>query len=322
MEIVYLCKGGRGASCLESLVKDHYHPELIVVQPQPDKPWFQTVLSLAASHGIPVIQPDNPNAKDVEQTLQDLQPDLLVLVGYGKILKGNILSIPKRMAINLHGGKLPKYRGSSPLNWALINGDMSFTLSVIHVVPEIDAGGILIERTFDISPTDTIRDLHRIANSEFPQMLLETVRQIEAGTCVPVPQAEEDVSYYPLRFPDDGLILWDQFSAEQIHNRIRALTDPYPCAFTYFQGRRVKLLASELHDGDYFGEPGRVYKKSHRHGLLICAKDKCLWIKEATIADGSQPLHETIRRYECLATVRKAIMNSLPGLVHGLQEAT
>lgn len=316
MRIVYFCKGGRGANCLEALLQSHQFPELIVVQPQHEKPWFQAVLSLADAHGIPYIQPDDPNAEDVERAIRELQPELLVLAGYGKILKENILHIPARVCINLHGGKLPKYRGSSPMNWALINGEESFSLSIIEVVPEIDAGAILLEREFDISPKDTICDLHKIANREFPQMLLETIRRIDDGSCVSAPQVEENASYYPLRFPDDGLILWDQLSAKQVHNRVRALADPYPGAFTFFQGRRVKLLASELHGGDYFGEPGRVYRKSRQHGLLVCANDKCLWIKEAVVEDEPLSLYDVIDCYERLITVRESITNGLLAQFH------
>jgi methionyl-tRNA formyltransferase len=97
------------------------------------------------------------------------------------------------------------------------------------------------------------------------------------------------------------------FTSRQVHNYIRALTEPYPCAFTYFEGRRVNLLSSELYDYPYFGEPGRIYLKSKR-GLLVCAKDRCLWIKDATFLDSGERLFDVARRYDKLSTVREVLM--------------
>ena len=107
------------------------------------------------------------------------------------------------------------------------------------------------------------------------------------------------------------LILWDIFTAAEIHNRIRALTDPYPGAFTFFEGRRVKLVRSALNHSAYFGEPGRVYQIAGKN-LLVCASDECLWIQEAVFDDG-QPLHKSIQRYEHLATVRRLVTKQESG---------
>ncbi len=142
-------------------------------------------------------------------------------------------------------------------------------------------------------------------------MLLEVIKSIESGNLMIRKQNDLLGSYYPLRFPEDGLILWDIHTSIEIHNRIRALTEPYPCAFTFFNGRKVKLLSSMLLDQNYFGEPGRVYRKSAVQGLLICAADKCLWVKESVFEDNPEPLFDTIQRYDKLATIRDSFLKNI-----------
>jgi methionyl-tRNA formyltransferase len=259
-----------------------------------------------------VLAPADPNAGDVEERLLRLEPEVLVLGGYGKILRRNILGVPKRLCINLHGGRVPAYRGSSPMNWALINGEQAFGLSVLAVDAGVDSGEVLLERSFAIAPGDTIRDLHAVANEHFPSMLVETLERLEAGTLLPRVQDEREAGYYPLRFPEDGFVAFDLFTAAQIHGRIRALTRPYPCAFTFYGERRVDLLASELVMPPFYGEPGRIYRSSRR-GLLVCASDRCLLLTEAALADTGEPLAGVAKRYESLATVRRALLERYQG---------
>ncbi|MBP9864902.1 MAG: methionyl-tRNA formyltransferase [Candidatus Omnitrophica bacterium] len=304
MKIVFWAKGERGRSCLEAFNKAGYRAELLVLHPE-EQGRTGALLGFAHKLGIPTVFPEDPNSVEFRQRLKGVQADLFVLAGYGKILKDAVLQIPGCMSINLHGGKLPQYRGSSPLNWTLINGEKSFSLSVIKVDGGVDTGDLLLERTYEILPEYTIVNLHEIANRDFPHMLLEVLKKISEGTLVAQTQDEQQAGYYPLRFPDDGLIIWDLFTAEQVHNRIRALTEPYPCATTYFDGRKVRLLTAALQAPSFFGEPGRIYRKTSR-GLLICAKDKSLWIEKALFEDGSN-LFDAVKRYDSLITMRGAI---------------
>jgi len=278
---------------------------MVVCHPGPS-----TVRELAEEIEVETISPEDPNDKEVRQYLQRFDSDLFVLAGYGKILRRQTIDIPKLMCLNLHGGKLPQCRGSSPINWSLINGASSFGLSIIKVGSGVDTGDVLLDHVFDISADNTICDLHDIANQQFPLMLLEAIEQIEKGTHQLRSQNDSSASYYPIRFPDDGLIFWDIFTAEQVHNRIRALTEPYPCAFTFYEGREVKLIASELYAQRFFGEAGRVYKKSSGR-LLVCASDRCLWINKAVFKDSGEPLYGLIKRYEKLATVKGTLLDFL-----------
>jgi methionyl-tRNA formyltransferase len=309
MNCVLFGKGQRGTSCLRAVHAAGYPIALVVGHP--GETGSESMAATAAALNLPYLAPEDPNHPECVATLRAAAADVLLLTGYGKILKPAVIELPRRMCINLHGGKVPAYRGSSPMNWSLINGEHSFTLSVLRVDAGIDSGEVLNERTFPIGRDTTIRDLHEIANKSFPEQLLETLAELEKGSIRPRPQPAGG-GYYPLRFPEDGFILWDQLTAEQVHNRIRALTRPYPCAFTFWKRRRVDLLASELLESGFFGEPGRIYLKSKR-GLVVCARDRCLRIREAVLVDSGRPLAEEAARYDRLATVQGSLLEALTG---------
>ncbi len=315
MKIVFWIKGERGIRCLRQVLDEKIAIDLLVLQPQPDTQWFQEASRIASAQKIEVIIPEDPNGPESERALRDRDADLFVLAGYGKILRRNILGIPKLMCLNLHGGRLPENRGSSPMNWALIKGQEAFGISIIRLSAGVDTGDVLIERRFPIRESDTIRDLHATANENFPEMLVEALRRLEDGSYQLTPQDAAHAGYYPLRFPDDGLVLWDMLTAREIHNRIRALTVPFPCAFTYYEGRRIHLIASRLRQSPFYGEPGRIYLK-RKGELLVCGKDECLWITEAVFAKDGLPAHEGIRRYERLATVQGLAERMIRGDSH------
>lgn len=298
MEITFFGNGQRGLICLQTLLDKGYEINTIVVHPEKREQWLEQ----AESNGIKLISPDDPNEASVVEYLRSLSSEVFVLAGYGKILKQPIIDVPSRMCVNLHGGRLPQYRGSSPMNWALINGDSSYTLSVIKVAPGVDTGDVLVDRTFPIEPEHTIVDLHKNANQAFPEMLVEVLQKIQADSLSPRIQDQSESSYYPLRFPDDGTIIWDMYTAEEIHNRIRALTEPYPCAVTYFKGEPLKLIASEMTARPFYGEPGRIYQITDK-GMLVAARDRCLWISSAKNQDGS--VFVRAQRYEKFITLRE-----------------
>jgi methionyl-tRNA formyltransferase len=297
----------RGASCLNALLASGHQMVAALGHYSADgTPGL--VGAIARGHGLPWFQPRDLNGDEqLLAVLEQMRPDLTILAGYGPIVNQRVLNMAPLGCLNLHGGKLPQYRGSSPLNWVLIRGESEFTISIIRADCGVDTGDVLAERTFPIGPNDTIADLHEIANREFPVMLTDLVAQMERGPVPARKQDEAQAAYYPLRFPDDGLIVWDLMTAHEIHNRIRALTDPYPGAFTVLNGRRIRLLAARPAKRTYYGEPGCVYLKN-QHGLLVCAADRCLWISRATFdGDGSDALPH-VARYDRFATARAAVL--------------
>ena len=310
MRILFAGNKGRGVACLRALAAEGH--EIAGVVAHPGSLAEGSVAHTAAGMGLAVFTPRRVNDPHTLAELGALEPELIVLAGYGPIVSQEFIDLAPRGCINLHGGKLPQYRGSSPMNWALINGESEFTLSIIEVDRGVDTGDVLAERTFPIAMDDTIADLQRRSDGAFPEMLLGVVRRIGDGTIARRRQDPARAAYYPLRFPEDGLILWDQFSALEIHNRIRALTDPYPGAFTYFDGRRMKLLASRLATQSVHGEPGRIYRVNER-GLLVCARDLCLWVEKAVFDPGGEDALSAATRYGRLATLAGAAASILRG---------
>jgi len=311
MKIIFAGNKERGITCLNALISAGHEILLVIAHPDlKSQINCENFAGIVKKKGFPVIQPVDVNRADILNQIRRLAPDLIVLAGYGQIVREPFFNIAPYGCINLHGGNLPEYRGSSPMNWALINNEPEFTLSIIKVDCGVDTGDVLLERTFSVSENDTIADLQNLANSVFPEMLIRVVNDIQESKILGKKQDNSFASYYPLRFPDDGLILWDQLTALQIHNRIRALTDPYPGAFTYFNGERVKLLRSSLPENNYYGEPGRVYRKTS-FGLLVCASDRCIWIQHAIFDKDGSSIIDTIQRYEKFATVRDTIASLL-----------
>lgn len=306
MRILFAGNKSRGIACLDAVRAAGHDIVAVLAHAGSQRNEF---VDGARARGYDILQPGDLGDAALHEALRARRPEVTVLAGYGPIIKQPLIALAPLGCVNLHGGRLPQYRGSSPMNWALINGETEFTISITSVDGGVDTGPVLSERTFPIGPDDTIADLQAIADRTFPEMLVEVLRQVAAGELRPRVQDQCAAGYYPLRFPDDGLILWDTCTAGQAHNRIRALTDPYPGAFTFWNGQRVTLLRSRAAKRAHFGEPGRVYLKSHL-GLLVCALDRCLWIERARFDDGADAV-EAIPRYDQLATVRGAAADLL-----------
>lgn len=306
MKIVIFCKGIRGRECLKHLCKKGADISMIVLQQGESlSAEFSTIAQKCSAE---VYTPSDPNSKESRNRLRKKDADVFVLAGYGLILKKGCFSIPKLNCINLHGGKLPQYRGSSPLNWALINNETNIGISIIEVDEGIDSGDVLAEDQMDVSPEANISDLHEWANRQFPKLLHSVLEQISNGTLNPQKQNHDHAAYYPKRFHEDGMIFWDQLSAREVHNRIRALTKPYPCARTFFGNREVLLIKSELTKSPYYGEAGRIYRKNNEK-LLVGAMDQALWITSAEFTEDQSPLYSNVKRYDLLSTHREGAIN-------------
>ena len=247
------------------------------------KPWYASVKETALTLGIPVIQPVKV-AKEMD-TIRRWAPELLVLVGYTQIIRRSIIDIAPRGAINLHGGKLPHYRGASTLNWMIINGETEGGVSIIQVDEGIDTGDVLAEERFGIGPDDTIRDVLRRSLEIFPPMLVRVLKEMESGTLTRTRQDPKAGRTWPKRHPADGVLNWSQMTAEQVHNMVRALTRPYPGAFSHLDGRKVFLWRSRVTGETETGLPGRVIDRRESICVIAC-KDRPIAVWDITDADG------------------------------------
>ena len=222
--------------------------------------------------------------------------DLIIMANHNKILPKEIFSRPKYGAINCHAGKLPEYRGSSVLNWQIINGEIESGVSIIQIDEGIDTGGILFERAVPIGLKDTIGTLRDATNKQFAQMLPAVVHNIEIGAVSPIPQKEiRAPSYWHHREPEDSEIIWRQMTARQVYDLVRASEEPY-LAFTDRMGTLLKdgskiaplinVSIARLLEDNYYGIPGRVVKRID-DGVVVIAADRGVWI-EVELGIGEQ----------------------------------
>ena len=172
----------------------------------------------------------------------------------------------------------------------------------------IDGGPILLEKDFPIGDNETIQDLHKIANVEFPEMLIKVLKNVESNSLKIKKQMEKNSSYYPLRTPDDGLILWDKYDAQEIHNRIRALTNPYPCAFSFCKEKKVKFISSFINKKSFSGEPGRIYQIK-KNKFLVSARQGSIWITQAVYGKTNLPFFPTHDRYQSFSTINQIALS-------------
>lgn len=214
------------------------------------------VKSLAAEQGIPVLQPERVREEACVRWLEDLAPDLIVVVAFGQILPARVLSIPARGCINLHASLLPRYRGAAPINRAIINGDEATGLTTMLMNEGMDTGDILLQQEEPIAAGDDALSLSRRLSVAGASLLLETVSRLQRDMLTPQPQNGSCATYAPPLKKEDGLIDWTG-SAREIHNRIRG-TVPWPGAFTYLDRRRLKILKSSISEGAAQFPPGTV----------------------------------------------------------------
>ncbi|HET9122507.1 MAG TPA: formyltransferase, partial [Acidiferrobacteraceae bacterium] len=222
-----------GSACLQLLIARKVPVvELFTHADDPQEAiWFQTPAALAQAHGIPVFTPENPNTPEWRERLRALRPQLLLSCYYRRMLGAELLGLCPLGAFNMHGSLLPKYRGRSPVNWAILKGEAE-TGATLHVMTaRPDAGAIVDQERVVIGPEDTARDVFARVSAAARSVLARTLDALLEGKPPLRSQDESQASYYGGRSPEDGRIDW-RLPAAQIFNLIRAVTHPYPGAFT------------------------------------------------------------------------------------------
>ncbi len=200
---------------------------------------------LAERHGIPLVKVRNINDPQPVEQIRTLAPDLVLVIGWTQLVKSDILRVPRHGCIGFHASLLPQYRGRAPINWALINGETKTGNTMMLLEEGVDDGDILAQREIPIGMEDTCATLYeKVAQTEF-DMLDEVLPLIRAGRMPRRKQDPSRVSVMPKRRPEDGLIDWSR-SAIRLYDWVRALTHPYPGAFTDLDGRRVFVWKAAL----------------------------------------------------------------------------
>lgn len=312
MKIVFCGNNERGYRCLDYISKNKdFDISLVVAHPVSGKKYpYRSVSELAKKLGLDFIAPENINSADVIEVIRKQEPDLIILAGYGQIVRREFLDIPKKKVINLHGGKLPEYRGSSPINWMIIRGERKGGISIIEVDESIDTGDILAEAPFDILESDDANSILEKTLEIFPPLLEKTLYDIMNDTVKSKKQKLSDGQYFPVRTPDDGLILWESMTSFEVFNLVRALRNPYPNAFTYYENKKLFVTDVSLYNEENVsGVPGRVILKRN-DGVLVMCKDKSILVKGVKFENSLEILSakEILSRGESFRTMRTIIL--------------
>ena len=229
----------------------HGDDPVVGVVTQPDQPAGRgmalhapPVKRLAEEHHLPVFQPAKLRAPDVLERLQSWQPDLIVVAAYGRMLPNTILMLPRYGCINVHASLLPKYRGAGPIQWAIANGETETGITIMRISEQMDAGDILLQKVISVTRTDTGGSLHDKLSRLGAEALREAVSLFKTGQLRTRQQNEAEVTYAPLIKKEDGRINWG-LAALTIERRIRAF-DPWPSAYTLFNGKLLKIFAARV----------------------------------------------------------------------------
>ncbi len=280
MRILYMGNNIRGVVCLKALAEHGEEVIGVVVHPNlKEEDPEESVLETAKRYGYPIYQPVQVNNPDFVREVRNLAPDLIILAGYNQILKKDLIDIPRLGCINLHGGKLPEYRGVAPINWQIIRGETTGGIAILFVDEGIDTGDIIAQVRFDITLEDTAKTVLDKTLELFPPLLLDVLAKFKFGTVPRIKQNREEGCYYTRRYPRDGQIYWKDMTAWEVYNLIRGLVKPYPGAFTYHRGEKLFIWKASWMSETIRGIPGRVCLRREK-GVVVLAKDRGLLIEE------------------------------------------
>ena len=282
LKIIFMGTADFGGAVLGKLA-DSKEKKLMVVT-QPDRPQGRgrkilptPIKKVALSKGLEIFQPENINDEESLERLKEFNPDIILVVAYGQILSRHILNIPKMGCINIHGSFLPKYRGAAPINRIIINGEKETGITFMFMNEKVDAGDIIFQEKIDIFPDETCGELYYRLSALSADSLPKLLKKVKSGKIEGIPQDIKLVTFARKMNKEDGKIDWSD-KGEKVYNLIRG-TIPYPGAFTYYHGRKLKITRTRFLE-DYQDEadtgspkPGRVVK-IEKDAILISTGDK------------------------------------------------
>jgi methionyl-tRNA formyltransferase len=249
-----------GFKTLRALIDLDHEVVLAVTHPASEESYkaifSESVEQLARDHGIPVHLTDRVDAETIDR-VKRAEPDVIVVNSWYSWMPPELYNLPPHGTLNLHDSLLPKFTGFSPVLWALISGESEFGLTVHRMDDGLDTGDILIQHSLPIGPTDTGTELVTRGMELIPGALRDALTALESGTAVWRPQNKAERTYFHKRSERDSLIDWS-WPAEDLERFVRALSDPYPRAFSFYRGERIEVLEARVSEARYGGTPGRV----------------------------------------------------------------
>jgi methionyl-tRNA formyltransferase len=288
---------------LKALIESNH--QVVGVVTQPDKPKGRgqkiqptPVKEEALKHNIPVFQPEKiKNNSEFLETLKKLNPDISVVVAYGKILPEEIINIPKHKTINVHASLLPEYRGAAPIQRAIMEGKDKTGVCIMEIIKELDAGDVYACREVEITEDDDIISLHDKLAEEGARLLIEVLDKIEKGEINKKTQNHEKATYAKPIEKSEGKIDFSR-SAKEIFNQIRTLK-VWPKAYANFRNEEVKILNAKIVECNANALPGEIIKADEKEGIVVKTGNGCLLLKLIQFPN-SKPIttQDAIRGYK------------------------
>ena len=227
---------------------------------------------------------------DLPGIIRELAPDLCIVVGWYWLLPRELLESVPRGFVGLHFSALPKYRGSSPLVWALINGEREIGISLFALADDMDAGDIWGQALLPVGEGEYVGTVLARLEDAAVTLLQATLPTLDAASARPTPQVHADATFCALRRPEDGLISWD-WPATRVFDFIRAQSRPYPGAFSYLGTERVTIWRVSRFAHDYHGAPGQVVRNPDGGQMVVCGDHRALILDDVTFAGPASALH-------------------------------
>ncbi|MBW1707763.1 MAG: methionyl-tRNA formyltransferase [Deltaproteobacteria bacterium] len=277
-EIIFMGTPDFAVPSLKALIKDGHN--VLSVVTQPDRPkgrgrklFPSPVKRVAREYGIEILQPEKASDGQFCDTIRSLEPDLLIVVAFGRILKNKLLTIPRWGALNIHASLLPKYRGAAPIHWAILNNETKTGLTAMRMDEGLDTGPVLLQEEVAIIEHETAGSLHDRLAGLSGDFIIKTLKGLAKNRLKKMHQDPNEATYATKIDRGMSLIKWDQ-PANAISGLIRAL-DPWPGAFTTLEGKEIKLFLSRVTGKEARDEvPGRVAGQSE--GALLVETGKGL----------------------------------------------
>jgi methionyl-tRNA formyltransferase len=289
MRVVVMAYQDIGWVCLDELLALGADVRLVVThRDQPGETiWFRSVAERASRAGLPLLVPDAVNAAHVVEAVARAQPEVLFSFYVREILGAELLALPSRGALNLHGSLLPRYRGRCPVNWVLVHGERETGVTLHYMEAKPDRGDIVAQRAVPIADDDTALTLNRKLGDAARLLLRETYPLLVAGTAPRRPQDHAGASYFGGRRPEDGRIHWDQ-PARRIYDLVRAVTAPYPGAFTTWDGERLLVWSAHALAGAPEAAPGTVLDVRPGEGAVVATGTGALVLERVQLGRGPE----------------------------------
>lgn len=288
MSIVVMAYQDIGWVCLDELLA--LGADVAAVVTHRDDPgeeiWFRSVAARARAADIEVLQPSDMNAADVVERITALAPELVFSFYLRQVLKPALLAIPSRGALNLHGSLLPRYRGRCPVNWVLVHGETETGVTLHYMDPKPDTGDIVAQRCVPIAEDDTALTLNRKLGDAARELLRATFPALLAGTAPRVPQDHTHATTFGGRRPEDGRLAW-QHPARELYDLVRAVTHPYPGAFTTWAEAQLFVWQAKALDVPANADPGHVIAITP-DGIVVSTGDGGLLLEQVELAGGNE----------------------------------